>query len=175
MAFRLAPRTVWGTRRWFLGRETFEYTESYKEWYARKNPDFDIPLKRSGLLRLRKTKNWDAMLSRLRHKPTVDRYKADRAAGKLQTEKRETNLTKWSSRVYYANQFARTIWWYAQETGATDVIAVDNPELVFGFQMAMGMSTHVMGMIATSGAVIGGVATGQFWMAGAAALSLPIQ
>ena len=164
MSFRLAPRTVWGTRRWFLGRETETYTlnvhESVKRYGMIQGP-FPKASTPAGI----------TSQSQLRWEHTEKAYKKALLAGEA-TEERETKLTKWSSRVYYANQFARTIWWYAQETGALDII---DPGLAAGFRMVMGVSTHAMGLIATSGAVIGGVSTGQYWMAAAAALSLPIQ
>lgn len=170
MAFRLAPRTVWGTRRWFLGRETYDYTMSYREWFK---TQYHVPTRvetnRYGIPR--RVDNYSTLKDRMRDRETQKRFERERKDGKL-TYKKETSLTKWSSRVYYANQFARTIWWYAQDTGALDAI---DPGLAAGFQLTMGIATHAMGLIATAGAVVGGISTGQPWMAAAAALSIPIQ
>lgn len=155
MAFRVNPRTVWGTRRWFLGREWYERDATYEEYIKLRFPD--------------KTAEWYARLDTQMGQTMRAEYAADKAAGEAKI-KVESWQSKVSTGVYYLNQIARTVWWYATETGAAEkLLSKSDQERL---NMIMGVTTSMMGLIATVGAV---AATSNPAMATVAAFSIPIQ
>ncbi len=180
MAFRVAPRTVWGTRRWFLGREmetVVVSTASFEEWLlSEHNLNYKGgPLRSAGIPGARGAPARAAAAAGGGKKYMAPYLKA-RAAGKLDvTEKRQSRGAMWSSRFYYLNQMSRTVWWYAQNTGAMDVFNEKAPGASAAINLGMGVLTSAMGLIATATAVNAGIATGQPWLAASAALSMPIQ
>ena len=177
MAFRAAPRTVWGTRRWFLGREmiTVELPEETFVNYIFREFGRGVHGRRAltegGVTAQREYR--DPSTGQLT--AYGERYEAARARG--ETIRKETKLSPgavWSSRIYYANQISRTIWWYAQNSGAMENMFSDT-FLPAAANLTMGVMTGLMGMIATGTAVGAAIVGQQYMMAATAALSLPIQ
>lgn len=180
MAFRAAPRTVWGTRRWFLGREsiTVDLPEEtfvqyiYRE-FNRGQQGKNIPLvarAAGGQTAIQEYADPQGNL-----KPYGAAYEAARQRGETKrTETKPSRGAVLSSRIYFANQISRTLWWYGQNSGAIENLFGDSAAPA-AINMSMGILTGMMGMIATGTAISAAVVSQNYLMAATAALSIPIQ